>query len=178
VPRQPYPIERIDVNHLNRVLNAVNFSKARKRRALYNRLYQEALVTQEESRGISFSNMLLLLAHYKIIDDEKALQCALLFCPAIVVDHNIDRVDETLRRNALKSTINTRVNVDRVRSMLRMVYLRRRFKAWKEEQRQPALPLSLSTCMFSRWRVSLVHACFFQLSLRLWLTMIGRPRHH
>ena len=53
-------------------------------------------------------------------------------------------MDETLRRNTLKSTITTRVNVDRVRSMLRMIYHRRKFKAWLERKRLANLPPSMS----------------------------------
>ncbi|KAF8321114.1 hypothetical protein DL93DRAFT_1599778 [Clavulina sp. PMI_390] len=117
-PHQPrLSMYDVDVNRLQRVINSIDFSQARQRRALYNRLFQEALIIQEPGRGLSFTNMLLLLAHYKIIDDENAL-----------------RVDEVLRRRSTKSYISDRVNVDRVRSMLRMIYHRRKFLAWREEQ--------------------------------------------
>lgn len=74
-PTQPrLTVDGVDINRLNRVLNSLDFSQSRKRRELYNRLFQEALIIQEPGRGISFTNMLLLLAHYKIIDDENALK--------------------------------------------------------------------------------------------------------
>lgn len=66
--------EGVDINRLNKVLNSLDFSQTRKRRDLYNRLFQEALVIQEPGKGISFTNVLLLLAHYKLIDDDKALK--------------------------------------------------------------------------------------------------------
>lgn len=44
----------------------------RKRRL--NRLYQEALLMEEPRKGLSFTNMLLLLAQCKLIDVSKAFQ--------------------------------------------------------------------------------------------------------
>ena len=64
----------VSVARLNQVLSSVDYGQTRKRRAIYNRLYHEALVVEDPGKGISFTNMLLLLAHYKIIDDEKALK--------------------------------------------------------------------------------------------------------
>jgi len=103
-------VDGVDISRLQRVLGSLDFSRTRQRRDIYNRLFQEALFVQEPGKGISFTNMLLLLAHYKLIDDEKAL-----------------KVDELLRRQSTKSYIADRVNVDRVRSMLRMVHHRRKF---------------------------------------------------
>jgi hypothetical protein len=67
-------VDGLDVNRLQRVLDSLDSSRTRQRRDLYNRLFQEALFVQEPGKGISFTNMLLLLAHYKLIDDEKALK--------------------------------------------------------------------------------------------------------
>lgn len=64
----------VDISRLQRVLGSLDFSRTRQRRDMYNRLFQEALFIQEPGKGISFTNMLLLLAHYKLIDDEKALK--------------------------------------------------------------------------------------------------------
>lgn len=68
---KPYAV---DATKISRVLNSLDFSQTRQRRDMYNRLFQEALVIQEPGRGITFNNMLLLLAHYKMIDDDKALK--------------------------------------------------------------------------------------------------------
>lgn len=74
-PSQPARyVEGVDVNRLQGVLDSLDFSRTRQRRDMYNRLFQEALFVQEPGKGISFTNMLLLLAHYKLIDDEKALK--------------------------------------------------------------------------------------------------------
>ena len=63
----------IDVSKLNRLLNEIDYKAIRKRATIYSRLYYEALVSQEPGKGISFTNMLLMLAHHKLIDDREAL---------------------------------------------------------------------------------------------------------
>ena len=63
----------LDLRKLARVVQNIDGPGIRKRRAIYNRLYHEALVSQERGKGISFTNMLLMLAHYKLIDDREAL---------------------------------------------------------------------------------------------------------
>lgn len=74
-PTQPASrVGGVDISRLQRVLGSLDFSRTRQRRDMYNRLFQEALFIQEPGKGISFTNMLLLLAHYKLIDDEKALK--------------------------------------------------------------------------------------------------------
>lgn len=55
------------------ILDGIDFSAIRKRRTTYSKLYHEALLTQESSKGISFTHMLLMLAHHKLIDDREAL---------------------------------------------------------------------------------------------------------
>lgn len=67
-------VEGVDINRLQRVLGSLDLNRTRQRRDMYNRLLQEALLVQEPGKGISFTNVLLLLAHYKLIDDEKALR--------------------------------------------------------------------------------------------------------
>jgi len=60
---------------LARALNAIDPAEVRERKRLYNHLYHEAMIEAESNlRGISFSSMLVLLAHYKLVDDEKALR--------------------------------------------------------------------------------------------------------
>jgi hypothetical protein len=64
----------VDVVKLSRAINAIDLTEVRRRKHLYNRLYHEAMIESERERGISFSNMLVLLAHYRLIDDDKALR--------------------------------------------------------------------------------------------------------
>ena len=63
----------LDLRKLARAIQSIDGPSIRKRRAIYNRLYHEALVFQERGKGISFTNMLFMLAHYKLIDDREAL---------------------------------------------------------------------------------------------------------
>ena len=52
------------------------------------------------------------------------------------LDSCLSRVDEMLHRQPTAEYVTDRVNLDRVRSLLRMIYLRRRYVAWKEQQAQ------------------------------------------
>jgi hypothetical protein len=63
----------LNMRRLNSMLNGVDYAEVRARRQVYNRLFYEARILEEDP-GISFTNMLLLLAHHKLIDDSKALR--------------------------------------------------------------------------------------------------------
>ena len=67
-------VEGIDLYKLNKILDGLDNAKIRKRRTLYARMYNEAMISQEPGKGISFTNMLLMLAHHKLIDDREALR--------------------------------------------------------------------------------------------------------
>lgn len=63
----------IHVRKLNKLFNKIDFGEIRKRRAVYMRIYHEANVMCYRGEGISFTDMLVLLAHHKLIDDREAL---------------------------------------------------------------------------------------------------------
>ena len=63
----------LNIGRLTKIVQNIDGTSIRKRKAIYNKLYHEALVSQERGKGISFPNMLLMLAHYKLIDDREAL---------------------------------------------------------------------------------------------------------
>lgn len=63
----------VDVRRVESIIRQIDFQKVRERRRTFERLYHEARISAEPGRGISFTNMLMMLAHYKLIDDEKAL---------------------------------------------------------------------------------------------------------
>jgi hypothetical protein len=67
-------VDGIDLGLLSKALASLDQTKTKQARDLYNRLYHEAMISAEPGRGMSFSNMLVMLAHYKLIDDDKALQ--------------------------------------------------------------------------------------------------------
>ena len=71
------PSERIkyglNYNKVEAVLGGLDRAAIKRRKNLYNRLYHEARISHEPGKGISFTNMLLLLAHHKLIVDREAL---------------------------------------------------------------------------------------------------------
>lgn len=64
----------LDIRKLDIALASMDPEEIRQRRRTYNRLYHEARLVETPGKGISFTNMLMLLAHYKLIDDNEALQ--------------------------------------------------------------------------------------------------------
>ena len=68
-------IQGIDLTKLKHTLDGINYTAVKKQKALYSRLYHEANVTHHSGKGMSFTEMLLLLAHYKLIVDRDALVC-------------------------------------------------------------------------------------------------------
>jgi len=78
---QPSPLPTLDQHgdglsliKLDAILSRIDFDVIRQRRQTYEHLYWEACVTDDYGKGISFTSMLLLLCHYKLIDDEQALK--------------------------------------------------------------------------------------------------------
>ena len=63
----------VDTKLLEAQASRINYPQVRERRHLFNRLYHEAKLSEEPGRGMSFTSMLMMLAHSKLIDDEKAL---------------------------------------------------------------------------------------------------------
>lgn len=128
-------VDGIDFVKLNRILSGLDNSKIRKRRTLYARMYNEAMISQEPGKGISFTNMLLMLAHHKLIDDREALR---LVC-AIVSGSSLNflcSLKELVTRTEINKFVNDLVNLDRVRSLLKTIYYRRQFRAIMEEKRR------------------------------------------
>ncbi len=63
----------VDLPKLQFNVNSIDRTVIKRRKNLYNRLYHEARISYEPGKGISFTNMLLLLAHHKLIVDKEAL---------------------------------------------------------------------------------------------------------
>ena len=60
----------VDLDALDATLSHLDRAEIKRRKNLYNRLYHEARISGKE---ISFTNMLFLLAHHKLIVDREAL---------------------------------------------------------------------------------------------------------
>lgn len=64
----------IDLEKLNIRLEKLDIIEIRNRRRIFNSFFEEVLVTADPDRGIAFTDVLLILAHYKIISDSKSLR--------------------------------------------------------------------------------------------------------
>ncbi|CAG8581095.1 8980_t:CDS:10 [Paraglomus occultum] len=114
-----YNIDRIDIRKLKQNIAMINMAKVRERRRTYSHLYNEALLSVERDsrdneKGISFTNMLLMLAHYKLVDDDQSLE-----------------IDELLKRKEKMERVADAVNRDRVKSLLKAIYWYRKHQIMK-----------------------------------------------
>jgi hypothetical protein len=123
----------VDVTRLQEMISHIDYSQVRKRRQVFARLYNEARISEEPGKGIGFTAMLMLLAHYKLIEDEEALQSVPL---SNVTTRLMIRLDDLLMRRAKKERVTDLVNFDRVRGFLRTIYWRRKFLAHRENQQR------------------------------------------
>ncbi|KAK7445064.1 calcium channel protein [Stygiomarasmius scandens] len=106
----PRTVDGVDLHKLDAALNGIDYAAIRKRRAVYTRLYHEATIAHQPGRGISFTDMLLLLAHHKLIVDHEALV-----------------LSDLVVRTETNKLVTDLVNLDRVHSLLKTISHRRRF---------------------------------------------------
>jgi hypothetical protein len=91
-----------------------------------NTFYEEVLVSADPDRGIAFNALLMILAHYKVINDSKSL-----------------RLEEFLRRRARLQRVEEAVNRNIVVGFFDTLYWARRFKRVmdsKKYSRMTAVP--------------------------------------
>lgn len=101
----------LDIDRLTALVSHLDPAELRRRRARFNRMYQEALLT-DKGKGVSFTSMLFILAYYKMCSKPTNME-----------------VSEFIERRALLDRIDNTISLERVRGLLRTVYLRRRFLA-------------------------------------------------
>jgi len=68
------PTPEIDIKKLNHVLAQMPIGDIRRRRRRMNTFYEEVLVSSDPDKGIQFTSLLLILAHHKVINDNKSLR--------------------------------------------------------------------------------------------------------
>ncbi len=68
------PKRTVDTRKLEVALGAVDFAEVRTRRRNYCRLWHEARLAGTPGRGVRFTALLMLIAHYRLIDDNEALE--------------------------------------------------------------------------------------------------------
>ncbi|KAJ4296780.1 calcium channel protein [Kalmusia sp. IMI 367209] len=116
----------IDVNKLNRRLAELPITEIRRRRQRMNTFYEEVLVSSDPDRGIQFTSLLMILAHHKVINDNKSL-----------------RLEEFLRRRARLQRVEEAVRRNVVIGFFDTLYWSRRFRRvqdQKESGRMTAVP--------------------------------------
>ncbi|KAK3383891.1 Ion transport protein-domain-containing protein [Lasiosphaeria ovina] len=116
----------IDLKKLNRRLAKIDVVKVRERRRRFNIFFEEIMVSADPERGISFTTVLMILAHYNIISDSKSL-----------------RLEEFLRRRARLQRVEEEVRRRIVLGFFDMLYYSRQFKRHmelKHSARMTAIP--------------------------------------
>jgi len=67
-------VHGIDLEALNRRIAKIPVHKIRRQRHTFTLFFEECLVSADKDYGVSFESVLLILAHYKIINDNKSLR--------------------------------------------------------------------------------------------------------
>ncbi|KAK8049512.1 ion transporter [Apiospora phragmitis] len=101
----------VDIGKLNARLNQIDVQEVRDRRRRFNIFFEEVMVSADPDRGISFTTVLMILAHYNIISDSKSL-----------------RLEEFLRRRARLQRVEEEVRRRVVLGFFDTLYWARKFK--------------------------------------------------
>jgi voltage-dependent calcium channel len=64
----------VNLRRLNDRINQIDIEKVRERRRKFMVFYEEVMVSADPDKGISFTTVLMILAHYNIISDSKSLR--------------------------------------------------------------------------------------------------------
>jgi hypothetical protein len=64
----------VNLKALNKRLAQIDPQQVRLSRARYNLFFEEVMVSADVDRGISFTTVLMILAHYNVISDNKSLK--------------------------------------------------------------------------------------------------------
>ncbi len=64
----------VNLKALNKRLAQIDPDEIRRSRARYNLFFEEVMVSADVDRGISFTTVLMILAHYNVISDNKSLK--------------------------------------------------------------------------------------------------------
>ena len=107
----PGTVHGVDLAELNRQLRMIDVHDVHQRRQRMEVFYQEIMVSAHPDRGINFTSCLMILAHYNVISDSKAL-----------------RLEEYLRRRARLQRVEEEVNRRVVKGFFDMMYWTRKFQ--------------------------------------------------
>ncbi|WQF85104.1 Putative EF-hand domain, voltage-dependent calcium channel, alpha-1 subunit, Ion transport [Colletotrichum destructivum] len=116
----------VDIQRLNRRLAQIDVDKVRERRRRFNIFFEEVMVSADPDKGISFTSVLMILAHYNIINDSKSL-----------------KLEEFLRRRARLQRVEEEVRRRVVLGFFDTLYWTRKFKKhidMRKSARMTAIP--------------------------------------
>ncbi|KAF2638033.1 calcium channel-like protein subunit Cch1 [Massarina eburnea CBS 473.64] len=108
----------IDLKKLNQRLAELPIAEIRRKRQRMNTFYEEVLVSIDPDRGIHFTSLLMILAHHKVINDNKSL-----------------RLEEYLRRRARLQRVEEAVRRNVVVGFFDTLYWARRFRRAMESKK-------------------------------------------
>ncbi|KAI5206104.1 hypothetical protein E4T39_02644 [Aureobasidium subglaciale] len=99
----PKDSPQIDLDKLNERLSEIPVTEIQRRRRRMNIFYEEVLVSADPDRGVEFNSLLMILAHYKVINDNKSLRLEEFLRRRA----RIQRVEEAVRRNVVVGFFDT-----------------------------------------------------------------------
>ncbi|CAI4213670.1 unnamed protein product [Parascedosporium putredinis] len=108
----------VDLDKLNERLSHIDVPTIRERRRRFNIFFEEVMVSADPDKGISFTTVLMILAHYNIISDSKSL-----------------RLEEFLRRRARLQRVEEEVRRRVVLGFFETLYWSRQFQRHMERKR-------------------------------------------
>ncbi|KJZ71205.1 hypothetical protein HIM_09411 [Hirsutella minnesotensis 3608] len=112
----------IDIDRLNRRLALLDVEKIRERRRRFKIFFSEVLASADPDKGIAFTDVLMILAHYNIINDSKCL-----------------KLEEFLRRRARLQRVDEEIRRKVVQGFFDTLYWSRKFKKHIERKRASRL---------------------------------------
>ncbi|KAG2223817.1 hypothetical protein INT45_001951 [Circinella minor] len=119
-PREGVYGIRVDLRLLQRKLNEIDPTTIHQRKQDLDMLYWEAALI-EGSKGVSFNQMLLMIARRKLIIPENALL-----------------MEELLSNRKREDVVRTLIKIDRVKGMIETIALRKKFLQHLENKKQQA----------------------------------------
>ncbi|KAF9447124.1 hypothetical protein P691DRAFT_761036 [Macrolepiota fuliginosa MF-IS2] len=113
-----YDLQGLDLQKMAKILEKMDLVTIKRRKAAFSRLYHEVMMSNQLALGISLPDMLVLLAHHKLIVDREALM-----------------PNDLIVRAEVNRMVTDLVYVDRIRSLLATIAHRRRFLTMLEKRR-------------------------------------------
>ncbi|KAH7403399.1 BcCCH1, calcium channel protein [Cadophora sp. MPI-SDFR-AT-0126] len=111
-------VSGVNLRALNKRLAQIDPQAIQRSRARYNLFFEEVMVSADVDRGISFTTVLMILAHYNVISDNKSL-----------------KLEEFLRRRARLQRVEEEVRRRIVLGFFDTMYWSRKFRKHLERKR-------------------------------------------